>query len=88
MADVLVRQVIQSVEISKSNTDSKIVVRENVQAAKRKDQEHLCRPDADAFHLDESFDDFFVGKAAQSFELQGTAPHTIGEIEQVSGFLW
>src|SRR5689334_23111731 len=52
VAHFLIRQFIQTIQIPNCAPHPKVVVWENIESAKRKDQKHLGCPYADALHLD------------------------------------
>jgi hypothetical protein len=68
MARFFVRQLIQTVKIPDGGSHAEIVVWENVKAAKRKNQKHLRRPNADAFDLSQGFNHGVVAHALHSVQ--------------------
>ena len=40
---------------------AEVVYWQNIKAAQREDEEHLCRPDADAMHLSQRANHFVIG---------------------------
>src|SRR5215831_1799270 len=52
VAHLFIRQFTQTIQIPNRAPHAQIVVWENIEAAKRKNQKHLCRPYADTLHLD------------------------------------
>jgi hypothetical protein len=50
--------------------NAEVQLRKHIQASKRKDQEHLCRPASDSLHAHECIDHFIVGKLVQALDRQ------------------
>ena len=87
IARLLIRKILQAVEIANGHTHPEVLMREHVKPAQREDQKHLRRPDPDTFDLDERLDNLLVGHARQPVEPQTTAPDAFCQIQQVRRFL-
>jgi hypothetical protein len=82
-----VRQVIQRVKISDGHAHAQILVRENIQSSQGEDQKHLRSPDADAFDLNQSLNDFLIAQACEPIKSQIAAPDLLCQSEQIACLL-
>ena len=83
MADVFVGKIVEAIKVTECDADSEIVVGKNIEASERKDQKHLRGPHADAFDLDQRFDDFVVGKPCEPVETKAAVRNALGKIVQI-----